>query len=311
VDGFQKEPNLSMASMRAPFKVIVVLPAYNEQANISGLLQSISENLSDACLDFQIIVVNDGSSDRTAEILKEQAAQLPLKVYTHDQNQGLGPTIRDGLGYANQISNSKDVIVTMDADETQSPGLILRMVRMIQEGHDVVIASRYQPGARVIGLSLHRRLISYAASKLMRVVFPIRGVRDYTCGYRAYRGDALSKALHAYGDRFVDQDGFQCMVDILLKMRRVPNLVFGEVPLILRYDLKQGESKMRLFRTARKTLLLLLDRRLGPSSQAGPTDGPEAKHRHQTNAQDSLDIRHPAGSDQALPGGSAASRRTH
>ena len=105
-----------MASMRAPFKVIVVLPAYNEQANISGLLQSISENLSDACLDFQIIVVNDGSSDRTAEILKEQAAQLPLKVYTHDQNQGLGPTIRDGLGYANQISNSKDVIVTMDAD---------------------------------------------------------------------------------------------------------------------------------------------------------------------------------------------------
>jgi dolichol-phosphate mannosyltransferase len=298
--------------MRAPtFKVIVVLPAFNEQDNLSGLLGAISESLSNAGLEFQIIVVNDGSSDRTAEILKEQAAKLPLKVYTHKRNQGLGATIRDGLRYAHQISNSKDVIVTMDADETQSPGLISRMVGMIKEGHDVVIASRYQPGARVIGLSLHRRLISYAGSKLMQVVFPIRGVRDYTCGYRAYRGDALAKALEAYGDHFVDQEGFQCMVDILLKMRRLPNLVFGEVPLILRYDLKQGESKMRLFRTARKTLLLLLERRLGPPSQEAPPDGPEAKHRYQTNAQDPLDIRHPAGSDQALPGGSAASRRIH
>lgn len=298
--------------MPAPtFKVIVVLPAFNEQDNLSGLLEAISQSLSDAGLEFQIIAVNDGSSDRTAEILKEQAAKLPLKVYTHERNQGLGPTIRDGLCYANQISNPEDVIVTMDADETQSPGLIPRMAGMIKAGHDVVIASRYQPGARVIGLSLNRRLISYTASKLMRVVFPIRGVRDYTCGYRAYRGDALAQALEAYGDRFVDQEGFQCMVDILLKMRRLPNLVFGEVPLILRYDLKQGESKMRLFRTARKTLLLLLERRLGPGSQGVPTDGPEAKHRYPTNAQDPLDIRHPAGSDQALPGGSAASGRTH
>jgi dolichol-phosphate mannosyltransferase len=257
--------------MRASsFKVIVVLPAYNEQENLAGLLQSLSESLSDAHLDFQIIVVNDGSSDRTSEILREQKALLPLIVYAHETNQGLGATIRDGLNYANKISNSKDVIVTMDADETQSPGLIFRMVCMIKEGHDVVIASRYQRGSRVIGLSLHRRFISYAGSKLMRVVFPIRGVRDYTCGYRAFRGEALSRALSVYGDRFVDQDGFQCMVDILLKMRRMPDLVFGEVPLILRYDLKQGESKMRLFRTARKTLRLLFERRFGSSPRPAP-----------------------------------------
>ncbi len=266
--------------MRAPsFRVIVVLPAYNEQDNISGLLQNLSESLSDAYLDFQIIVVNDGSSDRTPEILKEQESKVPLKVYTHEQNQGLGATIRDGLYYANKISNPKDVIVTMDADETHTPGLILRMVRMIKEGHDVVIASRYQPGARVIGLSLHRRIISYAASKLMRVLFPIHGVRDYTCGYRAYRGDALSQAIRAYGDRFVDQEGFQCMVDILLKMRRMPNLVFGEVPLILRYDMKQGESKMRLYQTARKTLRLLFERRVGASFRAIPTVQPERETR--------------------------------
>jgi dolichol-phosphate mannosyltransferase len=79
---------------------------------------------------------------------------------------------------------------------------------MIKESHDVVIASRYQPGARVIGLSLHRRFISYAGSKLMRVVCPIHGVRDYTCGYRAFRGEALSRALSVYGDRFRRSGGF-------------------------------------------------------------------------------------------------------
>jgi dolichol-phosphate mannosyltransferase len=262
--------------MHAPsFKVIVVLPAYNEQENLPGLLQSLSESLSDAYLDFQIVVVNDGSSDRTAEILKEREGKLPLKVLTHERNQGLGATMRDGLYYANQISNSKDVIVTMDADETHPTGLILRMVRMIKEGHDVVIASRYQAGARVIGLTLHRRMISWVASKLMQLVFPIQGVRDYTCGYRAYRGDAFAQAMRFYGDRFIDQEGFQCMVDILLKMRRMPNLVFGEVPLVLRYDLKQGESKMRLFRTAQKTVRLLFQRKLGSSFQAVPTARPE------------------------------------
>jgi dolichol-phosphate mannosyltransferase len=86
-------------------------------------------------------------------------------------------------------------------------------------------------------------------------------VTDFTCGYRAYRAEALQQAYGAYGDTFVDQDGFQCMVDVLLKLRRLP-LIFGEVPMILRYDLKRGSSKMRLTRTALKTLRLLWQRRV-------------------------------------------------
>lgn len=244
------------------FKVIVVLPAYNEQENLAGLLTGLAESLSDAQMDFEIVVVDDGSSDRTPEVLKDHLEKLPLRTHRHERNQGLGATIRDGLYIASQIAKPKDVVVTMDADETHTPGLIIRMVRMIKEGHDVVIASRYQRGARVIGLAWHRRMISSAASALMRALFPTSGVRDYTCGYRAYRGETLTKAVVTYGDRFVDQEGFQCMVDILLKIRKIPNVVFGEVPLILRYDLKKGESKMRLFRTARKTLLLLCKRKL-------------------------------------------------
>jgi dolichol-phosphate mannosyltransferase len=250
---------------RASFKVIVVLPAYNEQENLPGLLDNLAEALTDSSLDFEIVVVDDGSSDSTPAILNQQKTQIPLRVQTHERNQGLGATIRDGLYFANQMAGAKDIVLTMDADETHTPGLILRMVRMIKEGHDVVIASRYQSGAQVVGLAWHRVVISYFASGLMRLLFPIKGVRDYTCGYRAYRGEVLSRAIAAYGDRFVDQDGFQCMVDILLKLRRMPNVVFGEAPLILRYDLKKGESKMRLFRTARNTLVLLTRRKLGLS----------------------------------------------
>ncbi len=210
---------------------------------------------------FQVLVVDDGSGDGTSQILDGYRDRMPLMVDRHTVNQGLGATIRDGLLHAVALAADEDIIVTMDADETHTPGLILRVVRMIIEGHDVVIASRFQPGARIIGLSLHRRLISWLASHLVRVLFPTSGVRDFSCGYRAYRAAVLRQAFSQYGKSFVSRDGFECMVDILLKLRRLP-VIFGEVPLILRYDLKVN-SKMRLFKTSVGTLGLLLRRRLG------------------------------------------------
>jgi dolichol-phosphate mannosyltransferase len=147
----------------------------------------------------------------------------------------------------------------MDADATHNPGLILRLMRMIIEGHDVVIASRFQPGARVIGLVWYRKLLSILASIIFRITYPIKGVKDYTCGYRAIRADVLKSAMDEYGDRFFDQDGFQALVDILLKLRK-RKLLFGETPLILRYDQKGGMSKMNVGRTIKKTLILIVKR---------------------------------------------------
>lgn len=252
--------NPSAAPRRS--QIIVVLPAYNEEANIANLLRGIFEALSDEQLGFSVIVVNDGSSDSTEQILEGMAREMPLIVQHHAQNQGLGATLRDGLREAAERAGDRDIIITMDADESHTPGLMLRMVRMIREGYDVVIASRYQPGSRVYGLSLRRRVVSRLGSWLMRVVFPTPGVTDFTCGYRAYRAEALKQAYALYGDTLVDQSGFQCMVDVLLKLRRLP-LIFGEVPMILRYDLKLGSSKMRIFKTASGTLRLLCRRRLG------------------------------------------------
>jgi len=242
--------------------IIVVLPAYNEEANIGNLLRRIFESLSDENMGFSIIVVDDGSSDSTHRILLESCGEFPLTVHRHERNQGLGATIRDGLREAAAVAGERDIIVTMDADESHTPGLMVRMVRMIREGYDVVIASRYQRGSRIYGLGTGRRIVSRLASLFMRVLFPTPGISDFTCGYRAYRAEALQQAYAQYGESLVDQDGFQCMVDILLKLRRLP-LIFGEVPLILRYDLKRGQSKMRLARTGVNTLRLLFRHRFG------------------------------------------------
>ena len=107
-----------------------------------------------------------------------------------------------------------------------------------------------------------RRFLSYAGSFVIRTMFPIRGVKDFTCGYRAYRAPVLRQAVAKYREEFINQEGFQCMVDILLKLSRM-GLRFGEVPLVLRYDRKSGKSKMKVFKTAYGTLVLLFKRRLG------------------------------------------------
>lgn len=255
-------PPPEATSQREKRKVFVILPVYNEEGRIESLLNHIDEAMEDAAIAYEVILVDDGSRDSTEPIVRACAARMPIRLMQHEVNRGLGATIRDGIVAAVALAKDRDIIVTMDADDTHAPGLVLRMVRMISEGHDVVIASRYRPGSRTIGVPPLRLALSHASSWMFRLVFPIRGVKDFTCGYRAYRARALRESLERYGENFLDQDGFQCMVDILLKLRKM-NLIFGEVPFILRYDHKEGGSKMNVSKTVRDTLALAWRRRFG------------------------------------------------
>lgn len=240
----------------------VVLPAYNEELSLPPLLERIDESMFEAGLTYRVLLVDDGSKDGTLKVAEEFAKRIPLIVERHEVNMGLGATIRDGLMKASELAEPNDIIVTMDADNSHTPALIQRMVRLIREGHDVVIASRYQPGSSIRGVSLARRALSYWGGWLFRIMFPIPGVRDYTCGYRAYRAEVMQRVASEHGKAFFDQEGFQCMVDILLKLRKM-DLIFGEVPFVLRYDMKEGESKMNITKTIKNTLSLMLQRRLG------------------------------------------------
>ena len=248
-----------------PAKVIVALPAYNEEESLPELLERLGEAFADSNLPYEIVIVNDGSKDATASIVEQFALQMPVHLVNHSVNQGLGITIRDGLREAAERADNRDIIVTMDADNTHPPGLIPRMVQMIHEGCDVVIASRFEHGGTVTGVPLNRHLLSFGARILFTMMFPTKGVRDYTSGYRAYRVSVVREAFEKYGDNFVGETGFSCMADILLKLRKL-GCVFGEAPLRLRYDMKGGESKMQVIKTIRLTLSLLFRQRFSSKS---------------------------------------------
>lgn len=249
--------SLSRGSLRfRPARVILALPAYNEQESLPELLERVGEAFADSGLPYEVIIVDDGSKDDTAKIASQMSFQMPIHLVQHKVNQGLGRTLLDGLKEAVDRAGERDIIITMDADNTHPPGLIARMVQSVHEGCDCVIASRFQNGARVVGVPIERHFLSIGARILFTVLFPTRGVRDYTSGYRAYRASMIRHAFEKYGDDFVGETGFSCMADVLLKLRKC-GAIFGEVPLRLRYDQKGGDSKMKVFKTIWLTLKLL------------------------------------------------------
>jgi len=245
--------------------LFIVLPAYNEELNIGSLLDRIQQAVASP---YQVLVVNDGSTDGTVPVVNSCSERIPLELLDHGVNKGLGQAITTGLRRAVDLASEDDVIVTMDADNTHDPALIGKMVGGIHRGLDVVIASRYAPGGGETGLSWMRHVFSRGASLLLRLFFPIPGVRDYTCGYRAYRGAILKQAFAAYGGRFIEESGFTCMAEILIKLRSL-SARMGEVPLVLRYDLKSGATKMKVMRTiGRYGVLIARNWRRRPLSQS-------------------------------------------
>jgi dolichol-phosphate mannosyltransferase len=243
-------------------KVFVVLPAFNEQDSLPPLFDAVRDALEPAGIPYSVIVVDDGSRDATALVTSRASLQMPVELVQHKQNQGLAAAIRTGLTTAAERAGANDVIVTMDADNTHPPRLIPGMLDKLREGNDVVIASRFQPGAVVHGVPQSRLIYSIGVRWMFQALLPIRNVRDFTCGYRAYRAESLRKTIDHYGDDLVTETGFSCMADVLLKMRRLP-FRFAEVPLELHYDRRGDGSKMRVFRTIRQTLWLIFRRRLG------------------------------------------------
>ena len=243
-------------------RVRVVLPAYNEQDALEKLIERIVQTLGETPWDFDILVVDDGSSDRTVSVARKLQEFYPVKLVCHEVNKGLGAAITTCLTHGIEGLDADDIVVAMDADNTHPPQLIAQMVPMIREGYDIIIASRFQPGGRVVGLAKHREWLSVGARVMMQTVFPIRGCRDYTCGYRAYRVGMLRDAVLRLDGKLTNEEGFACMADLLLTLNGL-GAVIGEVPLLLRYDFKRGASKMKIFQTVQRTLRMAMRHRLG------------------------------------------------
>lgn len=235
---------------------IILLPAYNEERDIATLLQRIRRAMQAAHFDYTVLVVNDGSTDNTLNLISGLQTEIPIEVLDHGVNKGLGQAMLTGLTRAASLLGDNDVLVTMDADNTHDPGLIEMMDYKIKTGANLVIASRYENGGEEIGLSRLRSILSRGASSLLFFFFPIRGAKDYTCGYRAYQGAFIRRAFQIYGSHLVEERGFTCMAEILIKLGKL-NAQVAEVPLVLRYDLKSGPSKMKVMRTILRYFVLI------------------------------------------------------
>ncbi len=228
----------------------VFLPAYNEEIALGRLVQKFDTEFKKLKLSYQITVLDDGSSDRTAEKAGKLSGAYPLELLRHPVNQGLGQTLIDGFGHIAKISDPEDILVTMDCDDTHDPKYMSAAFEKIKEGYDLVILSRYQKGGGEEGLSFFRSFLSRGAGLLLKFFFPIRGVQEYSCGYRVIRASAIKKAIDVYGDHFVrlPHMGFVVTPEILVKFRMLGAKIC-EVPFVLNYDKKPGVSKNRPLRT--------------------------------------------------------------
>ncbi len=235
--------NSALEPLTAGRRIWVGLPAYNEEATIPGLFPRFLEIFPDRNASYRIVVYNDGCTDQTVPRTLEWTDRLNVEVIGKEQNMGLGEGLRRLVEYAVQNGNDHDVLFIMDCDDTHHPRQFVDMLNALDGGYDVVIASRYRKGARIAGLTVTRQILSLGAAALFKLLHNCRNVRDYTCGYRGYRISALKQAAARYGDRLIEERGFACMVELLLKLNRC-GARMCEIPLDLRYDLKQSASKM-------------------------------------------------------------------
>ncbi len=230
--------------------IYILLPAYNEQEGIEKLLLRIKRVFKIIELPHEIVIVNDGSTDHTAQVIKSYKDDLPIDIINFKKNSGVKTVFNEGFKLILKKSNSdNDILITLDSDNTQNPFYIYDIVNEININHyDLVIASRFKKPGNMVGVGFFRKVLSVGASKLFKIRFGVGGVSDYSIFFRGYRLGLLRKAYTKYGDNLLEGAGFSCIANLLIKINTLnPNIV--EIPFILRYDLKEGGSGLHIFRT--------------------------------------------------------------
>lgn len=225
--------------------IIILLPAYNEEESLPKLMPKIKGTMEKFGEPYQVVVCNDGSKDKTQMLLEEYSINMPLEIIEHRINRGLGESIRDLFERAAQLTSESDIIIRLDCDDTHEPEFIPNLIAKVREGYDIVIASRFAVGGGQMGVNGYRAFISNAANLFMKIFFPIKGLREYSCGFRAFNASKIKEAINFYGNDFVSLKGlgFTCTLEKLVKLKMI-GCRFGEVPFLLRYDQKISNSKM-------------------------------------------------------------------
>lgn len=234
--------------------IYIILPAYNEEI----ALENVFSRISNLLCKYHIVIVNDGSTDHTENIIHEWKKHIPITLLSHTSNQGLGRAIDTGLKFVLPRLHPDDIVITLDSDDTHPPEIIPTLTIPLEEKKaDIVIVSRFCAGSEQIGVPRIRQIASRVVSLILRCLFPIPNVRDYTSGYRAYSGSLLKKFGEVYHNKFLKESGFTVMTEFLLKLSCL-NPQITEYPLILRYDRKPTQSKIHILPTVIRYLRLMI-----------------------------------------------------
>jgi dolichol-phosphate mannosyltransferase len=174
-------------------RICVVLPTYNEEGNLTPLVTEIRRVADGSALNLGILIVDDGSTDGTAEELRRLGeSDARLRVVTHASNQGFAAALRTGIGVA--CANDFDALVFMDADLSHRPGDLPKLIAALGSGADLALGSRFVRGGVMDRVPWWRSLISRTGNGMGRLILGV-DIRDLTTGYRAIRCDALAQ-LH-------------------------------------------------------------------------------------------------------------------
>ena len=230
VNSWSREPN------------IFVIPAYNEADNLPRLLADLEARPELFPHGSRVIVVDDGSTDATPQLVSDYTGPVPLELLRFDENQGPGAAFRAGFASALERCTDNARVVTLEADTTSDLDALPRMLDRAAAGAELVLASWV-----MVNVSWKRRLLSGLAGFVVRIAL---GVRTHTVSsfFRVYKAGILRAAFARYGDDFVRESGFACKAEILAKVSRMGARV-EEVDVDLDWTRREGESKMPVVKT--------------------------------------------------------------
>ncbi|MFQ5672484.1 MAG: glycosyltransferase [Nitrospinales bacterium] len=228
--------------------IYILLPAYNEEEGIEKLLERLIRITQTFIQDYKIIIVDDGSTDHTLQVIECFKDKLNIEIISFPENKGIVEVFRAGFKKVCDEGTDDDICITMDSDNTQTPYIILDIVEKMRSSYDIVIASRFAEGGELIGVTWFRYILSFSVAFLMGRIARIPGVTDYSSFYRGIQLKVLKRAFEKHGDDLIAGKGFSGMGGLLVKLRPFSQKI-GEVPLVLRYDLKLGKSGISIYKS--------------------------------------------------------------